>query len=148
MKTFYTVYAMIVITFLFLFFTQANETPKYMKDGTITVTLKDGSVSKFSTNEYMVVKRVVKKVVVEETKSNPVTKVVVKEPKSSFIISGLIGATRSGIKDSFDGSSLKVEQAYEMDAGALFQKRVNDSILLNVLGTIRGNVMVGIGQEF
>lgn len=35
--------------------------PAYLKDGTITVTLKNGKTYTFSTNEYMVVKRGAKK---------------------------------------------------------------------------------------
>lgn len=53
---------------LFSLHSFAEEMPAYLKDGVITVTLKDGKTYTFSANEYKVVKREDKKV---EQRSTP-----------------------------------------------------------------------------
>lgn len=49
---------LIITMFLFSQVSMAADMPKYLKDGVITVTLKDGKTYTFSANEYKVVKRV------------------------------------------------------------------------------------------
>jgi len=121
----------------------ANDVPTYLKDGTITVTLKNGTIYTYSTNKFMIVKREMK--VVSHEKE---VIVIEKRVQKDNIINGLVGFSNTGIKDSFDGRVLRVERYHELDAGAMFQKRIDDDMLFNVLGTVRGNVMFGIGKEF
>jgi len=129
----------------------AEEIPKYLKDGIITVTLKDGTKHVFSTNEYKVVKRGSDKIVVEESevtereKHLPLIIIMNDTQPKRHIFSLMSGASRTSLNPSLSGTSASVTNKYELDAGGMYQYQLVDRFYLNILGTVNGTGMIGFG---
>ena len=125
----------------------AEEIPEYMKDGTITVTLKDGKQYTYSTNEYKVVKR-------GTTKMSPSILADKKIPKSSRekdnknIIS--LGAVRSkyGVDVDNTPSVTVVEDRYKFGAGLMYQRNFHKELWLGGRVDTNGGTEVNLGLGF
>lgn len=130
----------------------AADMPEYMKDGTITVTLKDGKTYKFSTNEYKVVKRESAK---EETATVKETKVakgpVSKQEKQAdkYRLTLLAGYGYTGkLKETSSPSTVNVEQEQGLIGGLAGQVDVSKDV--HLMGIIQTNqsFLLGIGKGF
>jgi len=140
----------LILTLLFTTTVFPEEMPKYMKDGIITVTLKDGKVYTFSTNEYMVVKRGAKK------EASPVTIIEQKEektviavqPRKKHILSAMAGFSRHDLDSKVSGTGVYTENDHDFDFGIQYQYEVSQDIYLNVLGTVNETGLIGVGFGF
>lgn len=125
------------------------EMPEYMKDGKITVTLKDGKTYEFSTNEYMVVKRGVK--AKKEVKQDDVLLVEKKMDQESVKKNSVIlhaGVGQSGLTVRSNGNLHEVEEDQDMVGGLTYCRSGSDN--LGVCGTAITNktFMLGIKKDF
>jgi hypothetical protein len=134
------------------------EMPDYLKDGTITVTLKDGSSYKFSTNEYMVVKRGVKK---EKVENKVDSSVVVTLPEESLVETSkelLVdrpyrltvhwGLGYNGLEAETNKKVTIVSEKPSFVLGATFSKKLDKQYSLS--GSIFTNRLftLGVGKDF
>lgn len=126
--------------------------PEYLKDGVITVKLKNGKEYTFSANEYMVVKRGQKSSVAEtkgaESKPAPVNQKS-SEPLHKNIVSveGVYGT--NGIDVKRDGSTYEMTEKKGLGLGLQYQRKLNDDgIYGNIRVDTNGNTGVGVGKGF
>lgn len=142
------------LTFLSLSaFTQ--EVPAYLKDGTITVTLKDGKSYKFNSNEYAVVLRKPKQDVIipviakVEQKEMPVSKPAPELPYYKNRVSLLAGYGLNGKQSVSSGpNNVDVEQKKGIVGGLMLQHDLNREY--HILGEALTNqtFMFGFGKGF
>lgn len=128
----------------------AADMPEYMKDGTITVTLKDGKTYKFSTNEYKVVKREsAKEETAKETKvaKGPVSKQEKQSQKYRVTLLGGYGYTGK-LKETSGPSTINVDQEQGLIGGVAGQMDVSKDV--HLMGIIQTNqsFLLGIGKGF
>jgi len=129
----------------------AEEMPEYMKDGKITVTLKDGKSYTFSTNEYMVVKRHAKK---EVTPAAPTATAVAQQPKEEkqahkYRLTALVGYGYTGkLNDETTKSTVDVTQDKGVIGGLAGQIDLNKDY--HLMGEVLTNqsFLLGIGKGF
>lgn len=127
------------LTLLITFFTAsifAQEVPDYLKDGVITVTLKNGKVYKFSSNEYMVVKRGASKKAKEVA---PVAKKQANKNNLSFMMG--TGYKHNTVK--YNASSVEVKDKLTPVMGVSYSRKISPD--QSVIGTIFTNATVGVG---
>jgi hypothetical protein len=141
-----------ILGFLFSVSIMAQEVPGYLKDGVITVTLKDGKTYTYSTNEYMVVKRGAKKEIpsitfVYSIQESPVV-VLQEQKRKKHIVSGMLGFSRHDLDSSVSGTRVSTKNDHDFDFGVQYQYEVSPDIYLNVLGTVNETGLVGIGFGF
>lgn len=141
-----------IITFLIclLIGTAYANMPTYLKDGEITVKLKNGKEYKFSSNEYMVVKREFK-IVNTELMDKPgaiITNVPTLFPKKRHIISGMAGFSRHDLDSFVSSNRVTTKNDLDFDFGVQYQYEVHPNIYLNILGTINETGLVGVGFGF
>lgn len=96
----------------------ANDIPSYLKDGTITVTLKDGKTYTFSTNEYKVVSR---KQVKTQLVNPVLTKVEHKETKKNLVSIEAV-SSQNGLDVEHSASTTNVETKRKVGAGLMYQR--------------------------
>lgn len=122
--------------------------PSYLKDGTITVKLKDGTEHTYSSNEYKVVKRT-KKLHYSEPKRTEVAvsqSSITESRKNRFTLLGGIG--QSGYKiDTFPGL-VKVHTKTEFVYGGAYTRDISERFHLN--GTVLSNdtYILGLGVQW
>ena len=129
----------------------AQETPSYLKDASITVTLKNGKQYKYSANEYAVVKRENPKNVVIEinhegkrtTHQSPA--IVVGGPNT---VKALGGAGPSGLKMTIGSSSVTIEQDYGFTYGLGYSRQLNKRWSLEAVGLSNKTGLLGLGYSF
>jgi hypothetical protein len=129
----------------------ADEMPEYMKDGVITVTLKDGSSHKFSTNEYKVVKREsLKNVVVEHDEQG--SRKVYQSPAMAVAgpnsVRAFGGAGPSGLSVTTGASSVTIEQSYGFVYGAGYQRQLDSRWSVEAIGLSNKTGLLGVGLSF
>ena len=144
------IYAMLMMLLATAAF--ADEAPKYMRDGNITVTLKDGKKAEFSLNEYMVVPRKPKK------KAVPVPTVVdsgAKEKKAEGTevagpnaIKVYGGGGPKGLEVKKSASSVAVEQDYGAVFGLGYSRQLNKRWSLEAVGLSNKTGLLGVGLSF
>lgn len=128
--------------------------PEYMKDGTITVTLKDGTKYTYSTNEYMVVKRHRDKHKVNDTINDSFTyqcnaynqhKQI---ERHKNIIS--LGFTRSnrGLNVKEESNSVEISTKKEVGAQLQYQHNLIKDFYLGGQLDTNGGVGLSIGFGF
>lgn len=128
----------------------ADEAPKYMQDGSITVTLKDGKKAEFSTNEYMVVPRKPKK------KSAPTPVVVdsgTKKAEGTEVagpnaIKVYVGGGPRGIEVKKNTSSVTIEQDYGAVFGLGYSRQLSSRWSLEAVGLSNKTGLLGVGLSF
>lgn len=129
----------------------ASDMPSYMKDGKITVTLKDGRKYEFSTNEYMVVKREGPKDVVIEVDGegkrtvHQSPAIVVGGPNT---VKAFGGAGPSGIKVTTGPTSVTIEQDYGAIYGLGYSRQLNKRWSLEAVGLSNKTGLLGLGYSF
>jgi hypothetical protein len=133
-----------------------QEVPAYLKDGTITVTLKDGKSYKFSSNEYAVVLRKPKAPVmipvigvVEQKEETPISKEVPQSPNYKNRIGFLVGYGLNGKQKVSSGpNAVDIEQKKGVVGGLILQHDLNKEY--HILGEALTNetFMLGVGKGF
>ncbi len=131
----------------------AEEVPSYLKDGTITVTLKNGKQYTFSANEYKVVKRGDKApemripvIVYSESKqqeSKPA------EPKRlKHIVSGEVLQSNGGLNTSESGNSVTVKNKRQIGVGLQYQYNIYQDLYMGGRIDSNGGTGVNLGVGF
>lgn len=150
MKTIYFIIGFILVTFLsFAAFAHHDEAPAYMKDGTITVTLKDGKSYTFSTNTHKVVLRGVHNDSEEESDDTQEESTVVREEtkkiSNTVILHGGIGNT--DLETRRYGSNADVIQQRGM-VGGVTLCRSRDNKGACVSGFSNNTITLGLKLDF
>jgi len=140
-----------LIMFLFLFASvaEANDMPKYLVDGVITVTLKNGKTYTYSANEYMVVKRGAKKVAVVPAPVPATESRDTREEPKKNRISLVVGYGLNGkIKTEMGPSQVDVEQEKGAVGGIVLQHDLNKEY--HIMGGVLTNQtgFLGVGKDF
>lgn len=141
---------MITLALMFSMTAQAEEVPSYLKDGVITVTLKDGKVYTFSANEYKVVKR--------GAKAKPIAKVEKSEQQAPAApvqeshknrISLLVGHGLTGKMNISSGpSTVDVQQDRDVIGGVMLQRDLNKDYHLMGGALTNKTFLLGVGVGF
>ncbi len=136
-------YIVVMMGLLFAYNTQAEEVPAYLKDGAITVTLKDGSFHVFSTNEYKVVKRT------EEAKDviHHGGKTYVQERNNRVRVLGGFGPT-GGVDVVTGTTSTKITTTNGLVGGAGYERKVNEAVSVGAEALTNKTFMMSIGLDF
>lgn len=138
----YLLLFLIVFGFIFAF---AQEVPTALRDGEIQVTLKDGNQYYFSTNEYMVVKRGVRKnkkvLVAEEKKSS-------KEEEHSNTVIAHVGQGPDGLRSSTSGSTTVVSTKASPVAGVTYCRTNKQGAGVCGTGLTNDTYLFGIKLDF
>lgn len=129
----------------------ASDAPSYMKDGTITVTLKDGKSYTFSSNEYMVVKRGSSELTLSpesepqetKTQARPETTAISK----NIVSVGVVRSTR-GFDVAQDGSHVAVESKKELGISLQYQRNVKDNVFVGGRVDTNSGAEVNVGVGF
>ena len=132
---------------------QAQEVPKYLKDGTITVTLKDGKSYSFPANDYAVVRRGSKQVepkAPELAAAEPAKKSAPQEQKRlKHIISGELVHSNSGeLNTKSTPSTIDVENKKKLGVGVQYQYNLVDDLFLGGRIDTNGGTAVNVGVGF
>lgn len=149
MKTYWIMFTVFLSALLVVRAQAASiEVPEYMKDGVITVTLKDGKTYTFSTNDHAVVVREC------DCEASPNARVLVSRAytvrPNSVKVYGGVGP--DGLEVTASGSSASVEQDYGFNYGLGYGRQLSNEIsldglmLLNRHG-IQGGLL-GVGYNF
>lgn len=139
---------LIILLTMFAVVAQAEEMPKYLKDGVITVTLKNGKTYTYSANEYKVVRRGAKAVPVQVSDSKPAPMPEAKAEHKNRI-SVVVGYGLNGrLKDSNTASTVDVEQRKGVVGGVVLQHDLNKDY--HIMGGTMTNtpIFLGVGKSW
>lgn len=142
--------AMLLVTNLGL----ASETPGYLKDGIITVTLKNGKSYSFSTNEYMVVKRGAAKTELAKEEKPLAAPVVVRQSTSSnskrlkHIVSGEVLRSTQGFDTKVSGNQTDVTERKKIGVGVQYQYNFYKDLFMGGRVDTNGGAGVSLGLGF
>jgi len=144
---------LILILTMFSVIAQADEMPAYMKDGVITVTLKDGKSYTFSSNEYMVVARHPKVaapvVAVAPSAPKQSQPEVPSEPAYKNRISLVVGYGYNGkLKTSESPNQVDVDQQKGAVGGVVLQRDLNTKYHIMGEALTNQTFLLGIGRGF
>jgi hypothetical protein len=134
----------------------ANEqAPAYLKDGVITVTLKNGKTYTFSANEYMVVKRGAKSsknelaaLPVKEVENNRKPAVDPVEKRLKHIVSGEVLRSNRGLDTSTSANQVDVKNRKQIGVGIQYQYNVYKDLFLGGRVDTNGGAGVNLGVGF
>lgn len=146
---------LILFMTLFSVLAQADEMPAYMKNGVITVTLKDGKSYTFSSNEFMVVKRhavAIPKVAESPTQNQPSSPAPAPAPREESYknrVGLLLGYGLNGkINTSVGPSQVDVEQQKGVVGGVVLSHDLNKSYHIMGEALTNQTFLLGIGKGF
>lgn len=147
MKKLYAILGLLLVTTAVI----ASDIPEYLRDGNITVTLKDGKKYEFSTNEYMVVRRGSNKDVVVEYDGEG-KRTVYQAPAMAVAGPNAIkvfgGAGPSGLEVKKGASSVTIEQDYGAVYGLGYSRQLNSRWSLEAVGLSNKTGLLGLGLSF
>lgn len=145
---------LLILMALFTSTVNAEEIPKYLKDGEITVKLKNGKTYTYSTNEYKVVKRGnpvllgASPVTVSESSKKGVESENQKK-KSKHIISGEISRSFSGrLNTNTYPNETDVEVRKRTGVGIMYQYNFIDNLYLGGRIDSNGGAGINLGLGF
>jgi len=118
--------------------------PKFMKDGTITVQLKDGKKYIFSTNEYKVVRRGSKR-------AEPVEQIVVAQQpdttnRNRVQLHGGVGY--KGFDTSVNSSDIVVREKRVPVFGVSYFRLLDNDASIGASIFTNGVITLGVGKDF
>jgi hypothetical protein len=139
---------LLIITMLFSVSTIAQEAPNYLKDATITVTLKNGKTYTYSANEYAIVKRGSKNlaVIAEGTQVAPAKKE--SAPRHRHIISGELVRSNRSLDVDNNGNDVTIKNRKELGLGVQYQYNVVDDIYVGGRMDANGGMGLNVGVGF
>ena len=129
----------------------ASETPEYLKDGVVTVTLKNGKQHTFSANEYMVAKRGNKKKEISRSPQKEKAQDVVftRQPKRlKHIISGEVLRSNSGLETSMRSNEVNVRSKKEIGVGLQYQYNFHGDLYMGGRVDTNGGTGLNLGVGF
>jgi hypothetical protein len=132
----------------------ASEVPAYLKDGTITVTLKNGKQYTFSANDYMVVKRGAKspKLELAEKEVSALKEKVsaqAKEPKrTKHIVSAEAIHSNRGLDTSSSANHVDVKSQKQLGLGLQYQYNVYEDLYMGGRIDTNGGTGLNFGIGF
>ena len=145
---------LLILMALFTSTVNAEEIPDYLKEGEITVKLKNGKTYTYSTNEYKVVKRGnpvllgASPVTVSESSKKGVESENQKK-KSKHIISGEISRSFSGrLNTSTYSNETEIEVRKRTGVGIMYQYNFVDNLYLGGRIDSNGGVGINLGLGF
>ena len=118
--------------------------PDYMKDGVITVTLKDGNVYTYSTNSHKVVTRSSSKKVEPKLEQT----VVVKEASKKNRVTLHSGQGFKGFNAQTNGSVVKLQEQRVMVFGLSYSRMLDNQLSGSVSAFSNGTVTFGLGVDY
>lgn len=131
----------------------AQNVPNYLKDGTITVTLKSGKTYNFSSNEYMVVKRSAPKLKAELADSKKDSQQSDKQEQSQpkrlkHIVSGEVLRSNGGLETSTSANQVDVRNRKQMGVGIQYQYNFHKDLFLGGRVDTNGGAGMSLGVGF
>lgn len=117
----------------------AEEAPAFLKDAEIKVTLKDGSTSSFSANEWKVVPRT------DKRKPKAIAKT---ENKNRVSVLGGFGATGSVSDRKLAATKTRINTNESAVGGLQYQRKLDDRFSIGVQGQSNKTISVMIGLDF
>lgn len=132
----------------------AEDIPTYLKDGVITVTLKDGKQYSFSANEYKVVKRGSKAKVeitntkVEQSKEKAPAQPTPPQEMSKNIVSFEVLKSSNGLTTSKNSNKVEVEETKKLGVGIQYQRNVYEDLFIGGRVDSNGGVGLSLGLGF
>lgn len=124
----------------------AEEPPPALKDGEITVKLKDGNTAKFSENQWKVVPRVDKPKVAKKPEVKEEPKVVVKESKNKIRILGGVGPQGYHLKQS--STEVNVANRNKDVFGLSYDRKVYKMFSVGGEAITNGTYLLDVGVDF
>ena len=118
----------------------ASEMPDYLKDATITVTLKDGKTYTFNANDHKVVPRASDAVVFE-------TKRLARKAQDSTRIRLLGGMGPTQLKATTTGSNTAISQEYGAVFGLGIEGKVDEYLSLGVEVLSNKSALISVGVD-
>jgi hypothetical protein len=125
------------------------EIPEYLKDGVVTVTLKDGTVHTFSSNDYKVVPRVQQVPELEiqlAEESTPKQAPKVDHNKNQLILH--LGVGMNGLTSSGTNNSVLVEESREGVSGLTYCRNLTADGGVCATGMTNQTFTLGLSLEF
>jgi hypothetical protein len=125
----------------------AQDAPAYLKDATITVTLKNGKTHTYSANDYAVVKRgkiPPKTEKVADTPKKPEEKVT----KHKHIISGELVRSNRSLDVTNSGNEVDIRNKKEFGLGIQYQYNLVDDLYVGGRVDANGGMGLNIGVGF
>lgn len=126
--------------------------PEFLKDGTITIALKNGKTYTFSTNTHMVVKRGVKKLPQE---NGVIVTKIVKEEKTAdggkrlrHIVSGEVLRSNRSLSTSVSANEVEVRNQKELGLGVQYQYNFHGDLFLGGRVDTNGGAGLSLGVGF
>jgi hypothetical protein len=123
----------------------AQEVPKFMRDGIITVKLKDGREYKFSTNEWMVVRRGKRKL---KEESIPVITVINKAEIQKNRITVRVGSGLYGLQSSSSANVVKIREERKAIFGLGYSRKLNEDFSLGASILSNESVTLDLGLDY
>jgi hypothetical protein len=140
---------LIVIALTLITTAIAQEAPDFLKDGQITVKLKNGKEYIFSSNEYMVVKRGSKiNSLAMTTEQQDIEQRQRDEQKSKgfkHIISGELVTSESGLNVDSNNNTTIVESRRRIGVGLQYQHNVKDNLYIGGRVDTNGGAGLNVG---
>jgi hypothetical protein len=140
---------LIVIALTLMTTAIAQEAPDFLKDGQITVKLKNGKEYIFSSNEYMVVKRGSKiNSLAMTTEQQDIEQRQRDEQKSKgfkHIISGELVTSESGLNVDSNNNATIVESRRRIGVGLQYQHNVKDNLYIGGRVDTNGGAGLNVG---
>lgn len=148
-------YLLTIALFLSSLSVFAEDIPAYLKDGVITVTLKDGKQYTFSANEYKVVKRGRKakvEVVQEELKQTQEQGNQSAQPEVAkihkHIISGELVRSKNGLDVINNTNEVDIKTKKEIGVGVQYQFNVYEDLYIGGRVDSNGGTAISLGVGF
>ena len=132
----------------------ASEVPAYLKDGTITVTLKNGKQYTFSANEYMVVKRGASSPKLEVAKQEvqalqeKLQQEVAKPKRLKHIVSGEVVHSNGGLDTERGANTVNVRSKKELGVGLQYQYNIFKDVYMGGRVDSNGGAGLNLGLGF
>lgn len=127
----------------------AEEVPAYMKDGVITVKLKNGKEYTYSTNEWKVVRRGTSKPkeVLKEAEQAPKVAEAPKPLKNRFRLLGGYGYT-GGLKVTKDATSAEITPKKGFVGGVGYDRLLTDKISGGATVLSNDSLLLNLGLDY
>lgn len=126
----------------------AQQVPDFMKDGVITVKLKNGKTYSFSTNEYKVVSRKSQVKAVKPDSLPIITKVIINPNKIRHIVSGEIVRSNGDLDTTTSANEVEVRSRRQLGLGIQYQYNFQDNLFLGGRVDTNGGAGINLGAGF
>lgn len=133
----------------------AEDIPTYLRDGVITVTLKDGKQYTFSANEYKVVKRESSAKISQVTTASKQAQEQVNQSaqpevakRHKHIVSGELVRSKNGLDTTTRSNEVDIKTKKELGVGIQYQYNVYEDLYMGGRVDSNGGAGINIGVGF